>query len=164
MKNSLTLTLFFLLLSSFLFSQNDTIVPLDLIYFKYNGSSNLEWKTLNEVNVDRFDIEFTETLNFEVIGSIEANNEYENYYTFGISQNGYYRLAIVDLDGGIMFSNIIYAGNITNINEVEETLYNIPLLYDVYGRYLGNDIKYEYKDIYIIKSGDKITKYLNVYR
>ena len=99
-------------------------LPLHLLSFnvKGNGSVNqLSWITSDEVNVSHFEIERSYTgTNFKKIGTVNAHGSqgatsYE--YTDGDFLEGYvyYRLKVLDKDGGYSYSMVvrIYSGTKT---------------------------------------------------
>lgn len=102
---------------------NATALPLSLIDFKgkvANGKVNLEWLTINEVNVANFQLEKSvDGKNFKKIHECSANNTKQlSSYNFSddAKQSGtfYYRLKMNDSNGEFSYSNIIYV-NISNL-------------------------------------------------
>ncbi|HMU45420.1 MAG TPA: S8 family serine peptidase [Chitinophagaceae bacterium] len=103
---------------------NNTPLPVQLLSFtakKTNLSKDvlLEWKTTDEINVNRFEIELAKGNNglqqnqFTSIGSVTSsgNATQENYYQFTdieTSKSGirYYRLKIIDNDGSFKYSAV----------------------------------------------------------
>ncbi len=96
-------------------------VPLTLLDFevsKNNGDALLTWSTLNEINVNRFEIEVsTNGSDFSYLGEMVAignTNSISDYnytdtdidVTYSGNSNIYYRLKIVDLDGSFTYSPI----------------------------------------------------------
>ncbi|GAC1426007.1 MAG: hypothetical protein NVSMB7_02520 [Chitinophagaceae bacterium] len=77
-----------------------------------NGNAVLNWKTADEINVDRYTVEDSfNGISFTAVGSLAANNfTGENKYTF--TDNGlapgihYYRIRRTDKDGKSEFSDI----------------------------------------------------------
>ena len=91
-------------------------LPLSLISFSSisNGHSNiLKWQTSNEVNTKTFEVErSSDGLHFSAIGTVTAaNNSGTNLYSYAdnsLSQQIYfYRLKMIDLDGGFAYSNLL---------------------------------------------------------
>lgn len=79
-----------------------------------NGISHLAWKTAQEMNSSRFDIErSTDGITFTYAGSVNAagfSNAGINYKFDDLKVNpglNYYRLKPVDKDGGFVYSNIV---------------------------------------------------------
>jgi large repetitive protein len=92
-----------------------TTLPISLLSFsgQRNGVNiNLYWKTENEVNADRFEVEYsTDGINFNNGGLVSANNLVVNNYQFALNnftQPVYYiRLKTVDKDGRFKQSAVI---------------------------------------------------------
>ena len=105
-------------------SQNGTPLPLKLLTFtgeKVNNIVNLNWTTSNEKNLESFEIEKSSDLKvFTKIGSVIAKNINEkNIYSFvDLNKNEksqiYYRLKMIDFDGSLSFSKVIFIANETN--------------------------------------------------
>jgi len=108
--------------SSFYFSSSNITLPLDLLSFigvLQNNNTLLKWRTANEVNVSRFQVErSTDGTRFNEIGAVSANgNNIAGSvfdYSFTDIEAGnlpslilYYRLRIVDIDGSFKYSNIV---------------------------------------------------------
>jgi hypothetical protein len=77
---------------------------------KKNNQSILNWKLLNETNIDNFIIERAdENLHFETIGQININQllEYSFIDKAPILGENYYRIKVVDLDKKIRYSQIV---------------------------------------------------------
>jgi hypothetical protein len=111
-------------------------LPVTLISFegKNLGENQIEltWKTANERNFDRFEIQRSSplapgggnTVQFEKIGEVKGN--YEGNYEFQDNSSFithhssllYYRLKIIDLDGSFSFSKIINVGLENKINQI----------------------------------------------
>lgn len=93
-------------------------LPVQLISFTgvNNGNSNvLQWKTATEYNSNRFELERSfDAVNFNMIGSVPSRNsasgstyQYnDNIGRLGVN-NFYYRLKMVDNNGGYTYSNIV---------------------------------------------------------
>lgn len=91
-------------------------VPLNFISFTgfatAENNIQLNWKTANEVNCHSFVVEkSTDAINFKEIGSLDAKNGKENYYSLldlkSTVEKNYYRIKQVDKDGKITYSNTI---------------------------------------------------------
>lgn len=96
-------------------------LPLDLVSFNaslINNTVNLVWSTVDEINVDGFDVERSNNArDFSSIGKIAANNSvsYNNYSYIDqqpLSGVSYYRLKMIDKDGTFKYSNIVSMNNI----------------------------------------------------
>lgn len=95
-------------------------MPLRLLSFnamKKNRQTHLQWKTSEEINVDKFQIERSENgQKFYQIGELKANsNDYtffDNQPTTGIN---YYRLKIIDKDGKFEYSPIRMVNKNNNV-------------------------------------------------
>jgi len=95
-----------------------TPLPLNLTSFsaiKQNNNALLQWKTVNELNTSRFEVERSNngTL-FTTIGTVPAFNQPGNHlysYTDNKNVNAgsyFYRLKMVDKDGKFNYSDVIY--------------------------------------------------------
>jgi hypothetical protein len=79
----------------------------------FDGYNELDWKTVNEQNLARFEIEYSfDGINFINAGMVNAINlPSENNYSFRHFISTYsklfYRLKIVDRDGRVTYSAII---------------------------------------------------------
>jgi large repetitive protein len=90
-------------------------LPISLLSFsgQRNGVNiNLYWKTENEVNADRFEVEYsTDGINFTKGGVVTANNFSVNNYQFALNnftQAVYFiRLKSVDNDGRFKYSGVV---------------------------------------------------------
>ncbi|MEO5684069.1 MAG: T9SS type A sorting domain-containing protein [Chitinophagaceae bacterium] len=77
-----------------------------------NGNALLNWKTSDEMNVERYAVEHSfNGVSFSIVGSVNANNNSgENKYTF--THNGlaagvhYYRIRRIDKDGNSGYSDV----------------------------------------------------------
>lgn len=104
----------------------DAVTPLTLLDFKAEKTRNniaLAWKTMQEINVDHFIIERSETTqDFKQVGFINASNiAGQHTYSFSDLLNNatvYYRLKMVDKDGSYSYSKIVAvkAGTIQVVN------------------------------------------------
>lgn len=103
----------------------NTILPLDLLYFagQWDGDKvALEWQTVFEQNVDRFEVERSaDGIRFDHIATVTAKgNSAENILyncddTQPLKGISYYRLKICDLDASFTYSDIISIRNETVI-------------------------------------------------
>ena len=102
--------------ATFTLTFNGSVLPLNLIDFKGNmgnNSVNLFWKTNREINGKEFQVEKsfdgTSFSQFAVVGAKGAG--IENNYTLvdskPFSDNTFYRLKMVDKDGGFKYSTIV---------------------------------------------------------
>lgn len=88
-------------------------MPLTLTAFNaaaVNGKANLTWSSINEINVDGFEIEKSNNgKDFTTIGFVKANNKSENNYSFSTELNGitYYRLKMIDKDATYKYSKTV---------------------------------------------------------
>jgi hypothetical protein len=110
----------------------------DLQYFTARSDSDailLEWKTGQEDNLNRFEIErsASEPNNFIHIGTVSAigNNSYY-YYRDEVTLNSsaplyYYRLKLIDNNGGHVYSNTITVTHI--ISGVRSTWGSIKAIF-----------------------------------
>ena len=97
----------------------DAAVPLSLISFKgslVDKNLQLNWTTANEQNVKSYTIErSSDGRSFNAIGIVIAKNTAAAEYNFidnaPLSNAGYYRLRMTDLDGSVKFSNVILINN-----------------------------------------------------
>ncbi len=104
-----------ILFSDFSIEEN-TVLPVKLDGFSATQIKNevaLKWKTLSEINTDRFDIERSaDGINFTIIKSVPASgftNAEKNYTGTDASPltgKNYYRLVSIDTDGRKQISDI----------------------------------------------------------
>lgn len=105
-----------------------TPLPVSLVYFKLNqekGVDVLKWKTTQEMNSDRFEIELSrDGKKWNKIGSKTAEGQEKDGTTYEfmyeVAQNGvnYYRLKLIDKDGSFAYSNIITSRQSNGIDVV----------------------------------------------
>jgi hypothetical protein len=115
-----------------------SVLPLDLISFAASWKGNeafLNWKTENEKNVKQYGIE--RSLNgseFSEIGKVVPNNQSSNSYSytdsnipFSLSSDFYYRLKMIDIDGGISYSVVekLNKSSMTGMIVYPNPVYNI---------------------------------------
>ncbi len=80
-------------------------LPVILAAFSITNTG-LSWTTAEEVNADYFSVEYSITgTGFEKIGTVAAKNT-SSHYTYAVSENGYYRIMIVDKNGAKTFSDV----------------------------------------------------------
>ena len=100
----------------FTLSNDNNPLPVHFISFNANCEGDkvlLKWKTAQEQNSSRFDIERSvDGIRWTVIGNVPASNksntEIDYYFTDNNpQQNGFYRIAEYDLDGRVQYSNIV---------------------------------------------------------
>ena len=95
-----------------------TPLPLKLISFsgsKHSHDALLQWKTANEINVSRFEVERSNNGTiFSSLGTVAAFNQPGNHlYSYTDNKNAnaesyFYRLKMIDKDGTIQYSHVIY--------------------------------------------------------
>ena len=118
------------------------VLPVRLKYFEYKSKKaglDLTWKVTDNVNAARFEIEASKDgQHFEKIGVVQANeNEAIQVYTFFVSvneSNNFYRLKMIDSQGGIDYSKIlaIKSANVINVNlKVSNPVYStVTIMYE----------------------------------
>lgn len=96
----------------------NSVLPLKLLNWSGYASENiyqLQWQTADENNIKQFEIEYSiDAVSFIQAGIILAKNISGSAYTFQhnfISNQLYYRLKIVQLNGEIEYSKIILLRN-----------------------------------------------------
>ncbi|MBP6023679.1 T9SS type A sorting domain-containing protein [Ferruginibacter sp.] len=89
-------------------------LPLNLISFtssKQNNDALLQWKTANEINVSRFEVQRSnDGQTFTTIGTVAAGGSLYSFTdanTFSSRTVAFYRLKSIDVDDRFTFSNII---------------------------------------------------------
>jgi trimeric autotransporter adhesin len=117
------------------YTKSTTVNPVTLLSFTANvtqdKSVKLDWRTVNEVNNNRFVIERSaDGVKFEAIDSVGGKNQLtENYYSSvdksPFSGMNYYRLKQVDNDGKISYSNIV-AVKIGSVTKADVLMYPNP--------------------------------------
>lgn len=98
------------------FISRTVVLPVELLSFTATAKSNdlvlVEWTTVNEVNLDRYEVERSvDGENFEMVGfSFPVGSQDETKYDFtdyapatGIN---YYRLKSIDIDGSVSYSDV----------------------------------------------------------
>ncbi len=106
--------------SSFYIGSNAIILPVSLIYFTGTLESNttlLKWETANETNASNYIVErsidgrnFMRIGNVAAIGNANSKSDYK-FTDYDVmkqsSESVYYRLKMMDKDGGFKYSNIV---------------------------------------------------------
>lgn len=89
-------------------------LPLNLISFsgsKQNNDAILQWKTANEVNVSRFEVQRSDDgQTYTTLGNVAAGvslYSFTDANTFSSRTVAFYRLKSIDIDGRFTYSNII---------------------------------------------------------
>jgi hypothetical protein len=108
--------------------------------------ANVTWQTLNELNVDHFEIERSyDAVHFENIGkqNSKGDNINENAYSFiddaYLQSQVFYRIKMVDIDGKIAYSNVAKA-NFKNSNDISIT--NTMFTDNIEINHLTNNMNY----------------------
>lgn len=170
---------------------HSSLLPVEYLYFNGNFIDDrvvLNWKTLTEINNDKFEIERSlDGLLFEKIGVVSGggNSSKELIYFYNdfdvYKSNYYYRLRQVDFDGDYKYSKIIFVGknqykdflvypnpstDYINLNGIFDDFYII----DIYGRIIFKkincnsdikvDISYLEKGLYYIISGSNVINFI----
>ncbi|MBL7935612.1 MAG: T9SS type A sorting domain-containing protein [Bacteroidia bacterium] len=101
--------------------ENFTVLPIELLYFKGEGTSNintLSWATASEINNAYFEIEKSvDAINFVSLskiesGSLSGSSSRQLTYKYNdVACNAYYRLKQVDLDGSYKYHKTIFVEN-----------------------------------------------------
>lgn len=110
------------------------VLPVSLLDFdaKRNGNANhLTWTTEQEVNADRFEVEFSEDgKNFNSIGRVKATNQTSGKQTYRYIDNRtttgihYYRIRSVDRDSKFSLSEV---RSIRNLGYASLTVFPNPV-------------------------------------
>jgi|GEM_PF-1016405 len=114
-------------------------LPLTLEKFNGNRKGNdnlLQWVTYDEVHTDRFEIEYsTDGQNFQLAGTVAAagNSSSSLSYHFTHSpvyESAFYRLKMIDIDGSVTYSQVIFIAATTTITDaclqLQGNVYPIP--------------------------------------
>ncbi|MBL0146590.1 MAG: T9SS type A sorting domain-containing protein [Chitinophagaceae bacterium] len=109
--------------------------PLALKLLDFNATikdcnSELTWRSANEENFDRFEIEYsTDGGTYQNVGTVKGQNTgASGNYKFNYPQQtikGFYRLKMVDKNGNINYSNVVKLTNICK--EVKAFVYPNPV-------------------------------------
>ena len=84
----------------------------DFKVFVNNKGNELKWSVSDQVNVDRYEVEYsTNVTNFKTIGIVNAvpgagQINYTYLHAIRNEVKGYYRIKTVDMDGEITYSSI----------------------------------------------------------
>lgn len=168
---------------------SDLVLPVNLINFsgtKKDGYNSLQWSTASEQNSSYFEIQRSEnSTDFNTIAKVTASGNSSSIKNYQYNDNQissatsiyYYRLKMVDIDGSVKYSSIIFiknsAGGVTTvypnparnqitINIADQSLLKTQaLLSDLSGKVLQRitlnqtstqvDISNYVKGIYILK-------------
>jgi hypothetical protein len=132
-----------------------TPLPVKLVDFygvRLNPSEvQLRWKTAEEFNNDRFEVERTSNpaSGFEVVGTVKGKNyslqstSYQLNDPNDAEQYTYYRLKQVDGDGSVTYSRIISVKGVTNMLSVVPSpnpATSDALKFQIYGHKPGESI------------------------
>jgi hypothetical protein len=109
------------------FTTSAVAMPLTLVSFKaYQSGNNIqaEWKTSQEVNVDRFELEkSTDGTTFTRMATIPAKGKLTNDYTAMDAQpvkgNNFYRLKMIDIDATAKYSSVVRVGMNNGVSGVK---------------------------------------------
>lgn len=102
---------------------NGIVVPLKLVSFTGKATNHcsviLNWKTLNETNVKKYEIEkSTDGKNYTSVGEKMATNSQESVYQFETASDNvntmFFRLVSIENDNNKNYSNVVYLKNICN--------------------------------------------------
>lgn len=101
--------------SGFYLNTTNSVLPLTLMEFNGRRDRNkveLSWKTSSEINTKEFIVEGKRNETFSEIGTVTAQSSSGNHqYNFidnnPLPGNNFYRLKMIDKNGGFTFSNVI---------------------------------------------------------
>jgi hypothetical protein len=94
---------------------NDGALPVSLLSFNASYADqkvNLAWKTANEVNVNRFEVETSlNGKDFNTVGTVSARNAgatvtYSYVHPIRLNGTAFYRLKMIDKDGSFTYSSV----------------------------------------------------------
>jgi hypothetical protein len=94
---------------------NVSALPLSLLSFNASYADqkvNLAWKTANEVNVNRFEVETSlNGKDFNTVGTVSARNAgatitYSYVHPVRLNGTAFYRLKMIDKDGSFTYSSV----------------------------------------------------------
>lgn len=84
--------------------------------YQQGGNIMVDWTALNEINIDHYEVEKSSTgINFNRIAQVNALNNHVPQNNYGIADispfkgNNFYRIKIVDKDGTVSYSAIVFA-------------------------------------------------------
>ncbi len=114
---------------SYLFATNLCFtLPVKAVELKatyVNGISKLNWKTIQETNCNRFEVErSTDGIHYKYLGQVAAkgNSNVNSFYDYNdmypSTGNNYYRLKIVDNNGNMQYSNIVLLNVVIKENSI----------------------------------------------
>ena len=89
-----------------------TALPVELLEFRgvRNKDNRLTWRTLVEEGVSHFEVQAsTNQSDWVAVGEVAAGGVGDGHYTFlhvGVTEDQFYRLKMIDLDGAFAFSSI----------------------------------------------------------
>ncbi len=109
------------------FTTSAVAMPLTLVSFKaYQSGNNIqaEWKTSQEVNVDRFELEkSTDGTTFTRMATVPAKGKLTNDYMAMDAQpvkgNNFYRLKMIDIDATAKYSSVVRVGMNNGVSGVK---------------------------------------------
>ena len=107
-----------------------SILPVSIIGFtgvKVGEEVHLLWQVANEINIEKYEIEYSSNaVDFTTINMVDAQ-EFSNYQQFvplSHSKNNYYRLKIVSKDGTATYSAVVLISQ--NTDAAQLSLYPNP--------------------------------------
>ena len=88
------------------------VLPIGLLSFNAQSQNNiceLQWTAEAQRGLVNFDVEAsTDAVNYDVIATVSAEQEMDNYnFTTAIKANTWFRLRLVNQNGGVSYSTII---------------------------------------------------------
>ncbi len=118
----------------------ESLLPLPVGLVSFDGEANgcivnLKWITESEENFSHYEVEWSQDGNDfksikQITGSVMSiNTKYYQHSDNSSSIENYYRLKMVDLDGQIEYSNIIYVNN-GDCRKSETVIYPNPIYKD----------------------------------
>lgn len=156
------------------------VLPIELYQFYtecLNDNRRVYFSTLSETNVDYFYLQKStnaiDWINFAWFKGSQYSNVLREYYSFDENTGrNYYRIMEFDLDGKVIYSNIIYS-DCKNTPTVWYTKFNNILYFPIQDKYelyniLGQlikvidvqqfDMNYLYTGVYLLKHDEKVVK------
>jgi hypothetical protein len=124
-----------------------------------NGQVNINWQSVNEVQLKNYEVEnSTDASNFNLLTTVAAKNQQSNNYsTIDVAAKKgiwYYRLKIINIDGTFKYSNIV-AVNL-NLKGENLVIYPNPVKGNSFTLQLSNIAKGKYDISLLDKSGQKV--------